>query len=77
MWLPDRVYKALPWIYVSIGLMFFAGVFYLDQRDFGSGVYFTTGVVAVLGGVVVLYLRVKARISRENAEQAEGDTATG
>ena len=78
MWLPDRVYNALPWIYGSIGLLFFAGVIYRDQRDFPSGVYFTTGVVAIAGGLVVLDLRVSARTSRENAEQqSDGDTAAG
>lgn len=73
MWLPDPVYKALPWAYVVMGLMFFAGVYYLDQRDFGSGIYFAVGVMSLAGGLIVHYLRVNA--VRPAAEDAEGDSS--
>lgn len=73
MWLPEKVYQLLPWAYVAMGLMFFAGVYYLDQRDFGSGIYFAVGVVSIAGGLIVHYLRVNG--ARDVEEKSDGDSA--
>lgn len=74
MWLPDKIYKALPWIYVAIGLAFFAGVYYLDQRDFRSGFYFAIGMVCITCGLIVHYLRVNN--VKADEPPPEGDTTT-
>lgn len=74
MWLPDKVYKLLPWAYVAMGLLFFAGVYYLGQSDFGAGFYVATGLVSIAGGLIVHYLRVHG--ARHDDEGSEGDSTT-
>lgn len=73
MWLPDKIYKLLPWAYVAMGLLFFVGVYYLGQSDFGAGFYVAIGLVSIAGGLVVHYLRVHG--ARAADETSEGDTA--
>ncbi len=83
MWLPDKLYEALPWAYVLIGLLFVSGVWYLDNGDFGSGFYFAVGVVSIIAGLIVYYvrsqLRTRAHVGNEAAPAAtsDADTATG
>ncbi|MBT8083600.1 MAG: hypothetical protein HKN35_11100 [Woeseia sp.] len=75
MWLPEKVYLSLPWVYVAIGLLFFVGVYYIDQRDFLSGFYFAIGMVSITCGLIVHYLRVNA--PAHNDAESDGDSAPG
>lgn len=75
MWLPDKVYRALPWVYVAIGLMFFAGVYYLDQRDFRSGFYFAIGMVSITCGLIVHYVRVNNTNAGDTPPDGESTTS--
>lgn len=74
MWLPDKVYKLLPWAYVAMGLLFFVGVYYLGQSDFGAGFYVAIGLVSIAGGLVVHYLRVHGAPAAN--DRSKGDSAT-
>ena len=77
MWLPNKVYEALPWAYVLIGVLFVAGVWYMDQRDFGSGFYFAFGVVSIVAGLIVHYVRSQLRTRSLEQSAGDADTATG
>lgn len=77
MWLPNKVYEALPWAYVLIGILFVTGVWYMDQRDFGSGFYFAFGVISIAAGLIVHYVRSQLRTRSIQQTAADADTATG
>lgn len=74
MWLPSKVYEALPWAYVAIGILFVTGVWYMDQRDFGSGFYFAFGVVSISAGLIVHYVRSQLRGRCESRPAAANDS---
>lgn len=75
MWLPRKVYEALPWVYVAIGLLFVGGAAYLGHGDFGSGFYFAFGVVSIASGLIVHYVRTRVR-SGLDKRRSPRDTAT-
>lgn len=75
MWLPKKVYESLPWAYVTIGILFVAGVAYLDHGDFGSGFYFAFGIVSIASGLIVHYVRSNKR--SQHGGSSRGDTAPG
>jgi len=71
LWLPDRVYEALPWAYVLIGFAFLAGVAYLGDGDFFSGFYCALGLVSIVCGLVVLFIRSQLRARTGNTPAAD------
>lgn len=74
LWLPDRVYEALPWAYILIGLAFMGGVAYLGGGDFFSGFYFALGLVSIVCGLVVLFIRSQLRARAGGAHAASADS---
>lgn len=78
MWLPDKLYEALPWAYVLIGALFIAGVAYLDQAGYGMLVFAALGGACVAAGLLVHTARVRIRRRSERGDDASGnpDNAT-
>lgn len=61
MWLPTKVYKSLPLLYVTIGALLLLGALYIGV---GYGLmpgYVTIGLLCIIAGTYVTYIRWKAR----------------
>lgn len=74
MWLPEKIYEALPWAYVAIGLLFIGGVAFLDRNGYGTLVYAALGGACVAAGLMVRTART--RIRRKVNAEAPGDGTT-
>jgi len=74
LWLPGRVYEALPWAYLVIGFAFIGGVAYLGDGDFFSGFYFALGLVSIVSGFVVLFIRSQLRARSDRTHTASADS---
>ena len=61
MWIPTRIYEALPAAYVTVGLTFLIGALYVGVSHQLWLVYMVTGIVCVFGGVVITGIRHNAR----------------
>ena len=64
MWLPTRLYEALPALYVSTGLSIMVCAAYIGV---GSGLmlgYLASGSGCVMGGIYVRWMRDSARSER-------------
>ncbi len=57
MWLPERVYEALPYLYVVLGSLFNAGIIYLGLNAPGAPYYLATGTLCTLYGLAVFFRR--------------------
>lgn len=75
MWLPNKVYEFLPWAYVGIGILFFAGLIYIGERGLGTVAYFVLGAVCIVAGMSVRGLRTTARSDSVSNDRTD-DTAT-
>lgn len=75
MWLPTKVYELLPWAYVAIGILFFAGVVYIGERGLGTVAYFVLGAICVVAGMSVRGLRANSRTDAAGSNSSD-DTAT-
>ena len=61
IYLPTRIYEALPAVYVSVGILFVLGAVYLG---IGHGIgYLAAGLTSVFGGLRIHSIRQKARSS--------------
>ncbi len=65
MWLPRKLYEALPSLYIVIGAMLFAGTFYVGLDHLLMIGYLVVGALCVTVGVVVKAVRRKARADAE------------
>jgi len=76
MWLPKPIYEALPALYALVGVLFILGAAYLGPVHFASPAYAAIGVVAVLSGIFVGFMRSQARRAKTTPkadQQAESE----
>lgn len=57
MWLPEKLYESLPYMYVVLGSLFNAGTIYLGLNDPGAPYYLATGTLCTLYGLAVFFRR--------------------
>ncbi len=69
------VYEVLPWLYISLGLAALVASYMLPARRTLSLVAGVLGLIALLGGIVVLLRRRDYRLLR--SEYADPDSLTG
>lgn len=70
MWLPTRLYEALPTLYVVIGLTFLAGSLYIGLNHKLAPMYFVLGAVSVLSGLFVSQRRLAARREQQESRKS-------
>lgn len=63
MWIPKPVYNSLPAIYIVIGLLIAAGIIYMGLERQGSMVYLALAGLCIVAGIVVQWLRIRAKQS--------------
>lgn len=68
MWLPTKLYNRLPYIWLLIGLLFFAAAFYMSFAYKWSIWYFGAGVSCCLFGVVLLFVRSQRQQGPQSSE---------
>ncbi|MEE4163146.1 MAG: hypothetical protein V2I25_11615 [Woeseiaceae bacterium] len=61
MWLPKPIYEALPALYAVVGMLFVLGAVYLGPAHSAAPAYAAIGVVAILSGIFVAFMRSQAR----------------
>jgi len=71
MWLPTKLYEALPLLYATIGALFLMGALYIGVGQGLMPVYMAIGLSCVIAGIYVTYLRYNARSFNE-AHSAQG-----
>lgn len=72
IYLPTRIYEALPAAYVSVGMLFVLGAVYLGV---GHGIgYLAVGLTSVFGGLRIHIIRQKARSSNRQTSSANRQT---
>ena len=69
MWLPSKMYKRLPYIWLVIGLLFFAAAFYMSFAYEWSIWYFGAGVSCGLFGVILSVIRSQPKLGPHSAEE--------
>lgn len=69
MWLPTRLYEALPTIYVIIGLTFLAGSLYIGLDHPLAPMYFMLGAGSILSGLYVSQRRLWERRQRQQSDE--------
>ena len=57
VWLPERIYEALPYLYVVFGSLFNAGIIYVGLDAPGAAYYLATGTLCTLYGLAVFFRR--------------------
>jgi hypothetical protein len=57
MWLPEKLYESLPYLYVVSGSLFNAGTIYLGLDAPGASYYLATGTLCTLYGLAVFFRR--------------------
>ena len=72
MWLPDRIYEALPYGYMIGGVLFIVGTLYVGFESTGATLYAICGFISFSGGVIVILRRRAARKDSPDAD-ASGD----
>lgn len=68
MWIPTRLYEALPTIYVTIGVSIILCAFYIG---IGNGLmlgYLTLGSGCIMAGILVKTIRGNARLEEDQSE---------
>ena len=71
IYLPTRIYEALPAAYVSVGMLFVLGVVYLGV---GHGIgYLAVGLTSIFGGLRIHGIRQRARSSIRQSASADRD----
>lgn len=71
IYLPTRIYEALPAAYVSVGMLFVLGAVYLGV---GHGIgYLTVGLTSIFGGLRIHSIRQRARSSNRQMARADRD----
>lgn len=73
MWLPKKLYESLPALYVAIGALFLAGVFYVGIDHWVMAGYLAVGVLCVSLGVGVASVRRRARSRVEVRNSTSSD----
>jgi len=63
MWIPKPVYNSLPAIYIVIGLLIAAGIAYMGLERKGAMIYLALSGLCIGAGIVVQWMRIKARQS--------------
>lgn len=66
MFLPTKIYEALPAIYMAIGALLILGAAYIGNGPMLS--YFAVGLSCVFAGVLVTSIRHKARSRPDGSE---------
>lgn len=67
MWIPTKIYEALPAIYFAVGVAFIGGALYLGVSH-GPGIgYLIVGSLCIGAGVVVSSFRQRARNDRDQS----------
>lgn len=61
MWLPTRIYEALPAVYVGMGALLLLGALYIGGGSELMLGYMTVGSSCVIAGFSVTYMRRKSR----------------
>ena len=67
MFLPKKIYEALPAAYISVGLMFILGAVYIGIGYRPMVGYLAVGLSCILAGVTVNSIRRRVRSKSENA----------
>jgi len=68
IYLPTRIYEALPAAYVSVGMLFVLGAVYLGV---GHGIgYLAVGLTSIYGGLRIHAIRQRARSSMRQTSGA-------
>jgi len=68
MWIPTKIYEALPAIYVSAGLLLLLGSVYIGASHGLWLTYTVTGIVCALGGGLISSMRHSARTQAKSSE---------
>lgn len=64
MYLPKRLYEALPFVYIAIGTLLVSGSTYIGLDHGPAASYFALGLASVVYGVAIQSIRRKARSKR-------------
>lgn len=64
IYLPKKIYEALPAAYVSIGGLFILGAAYIGFSHWTTVGYLAMGLTSVIGGMNVYRIRRKVRSSQ-------------
>lgn len=67
MWIPTKLYEALPAIYFAIGVAFISGALYVGVNDTPMIVYLILGSLCIGAGTAVADRRSKARSERDRS----------
>ena len=63
MWLPKPIYEAVPFFLIGIGVLFISLV--LNRYEYAHVLWFMLlGFICILGGVIILGVRIIYRVSR-------------
>ena len=68
MWIPTKLYEALPALYVTIGVSITLGAVYIGISDETMLGYLILGAACVMAGIFVKSLRSKARSNRDQPQ---------
>ncbi len=68
MWLPERIYESLPYLYVVAGSLFNAGIIYVGLGAPGAPYYLATGTLCTLYGLTVFFRRQTHRRPPHNQQ---------
>ena len=67
MWIPTKLYEALPAIYVTVGVALIIGTLYVGfDRGFMMG-YLAVGLVCIAAGIAVRSIRNDVRSGRDDS----------
>jgi hypothetical protein len=71
MWLPEPIYEALPYLYLSIGTTFLGGAIYIGIGHMATPYYFGLGILSILAGIVIHLRRATARKGKAGTNLSE------
>ena len=67
IYLPKRIYEALPVAYISLGILFILGAVYIGISHWPMAGYLTVGLSCIFAGVAVGSIRHRERSKPGNA----------
>lgn len=68
MWIPTKLYEALPAIYVTTGVSITLGAVYIGISDEMMLGYLILGAACVMAGIFIKSLRSNARSNRDRPQ---------
>ncbi len=71
MWIPTPIYEALPYLYITGGVLFISGTLYIGITAPGAALYIACGLVSIVYGAFIFAKRHAHRNSSPEVGSAK------